>query len=106
MDTGLSEQIRYVTSTAIDIAVRLLQLQSDINDNDSLPQYNAHADMAPSSILDNRRAETSQQLRLYEPNCGYNYLNPRHSQPNLSSAITHNYSESNEHPTNRQDVFT
>ena len=114
----------------------LLQLQSDINDNDSLTQYNAqlihdferrntksdnaHADMASSSILDNhraetsyslpdnRRAETSQQLQLYNPNCGCNNLHqrPRHSQPNMSSAITHNYSESNEHPTNRQDVVT
>ena len=135
-DTGSPEQIRFIMSTATDIAVRHLQLQSDINDNDSLPQYNAqlinnferrntksdnaHAVMAPSSIPDNRqaetsnslpddrRAETSQQLLLYESNCGYNDLHhhPRHYQPNLSSAITHNYSVSNEHPTNRLDVFT
>ena len=136
MDTGSPEQTRFVKATATDIAVRLLQLQSGINDNDSLTQYNAqlihdferrntksdnaHADMAPSSITDNhraetsyslpddRRAETSQHLQIYDPNCGYNNLHhrPRHSQPNMSSAITHNYSESNEHPTNRQDVVT
>ena len=41
MDTGSPEQTRFVTATATDIAVRLLQLQSDINDNDSLNQYNA-----------------------------------------------------------------
>ena len=41
MDTGSPEQTRFVTATATDIAVRLLQLQSDINDNDSLTQYNA-----------------------------------------------------------------
>ena len=97
MDTGSPEEIKFVTSTATDIAVRLLLLQSEINDKDSLPQYNAqlvhdferrnmksdnaHADMAPSSIPDNRRAETSyslpddrraetcQQIRLCEPQC-------------------------------------
>ena len=137
MDTGSPEQTRFVTATATEIAVRLLQLQSDINDNGSLAQYNAqfihdferrntesadnaHADMSPSSITNNyraetsyslpddRRAETSQQLQFYNPNCGYNNLHhrPRHSQPNMSSAITQNYSESNEHPTNRQDVVT
>ena len=98
MDTGSPEQTRFVTATATDIAVRLLQLQSDINNNDSLTQFNAqlihdferrntksdnaHADMAPSSITDNhragtiyslpvdRRAGTSQHLQLYDPNCG------------------------------------
>ena len=117
MDTGSPEQTRFVTATATDIAVRLLQLQSDINDNDSLTQYNAQlihdferrntksdnaqADIAQSSVTDNhraetsyslpddRRAETSQHLQLYDPNCGYNNLHhrPRHSQPNMSSAI-------------------
>ena len=137
MDSGSPEKFGFVTSTATDIAIRLLQVQSDINDNDPLPQYNAqlidnferrntrsekaHGDMAPSSIPDNRRAETSyslpddrraetrKQLRLYEPNCGYNDLHhqPRHFQkPKLSSAMTHIFSENNEQPTNRQDVFT
>ena len=78
----------------------------------NFPQPTTYFDISPEtsySLPDDRRAETSQQLRLYEPNCGYNDLHhhPSHSQkPNLSSAMTHICSENNKQPTNRQDAFT